>query len=462
MFLGLIMNKSIKVGSLFFIFILLGLYVYADECWPGDPYYPDCIDDGPWGIPVDFYKFKCSNCGAGHICNYYPDVDLDQFFSLEPAGHIVTNDCSDNNPNIPDGYSTEASDCYDSIYSYHVTNTEECNEDFDFRFDPTGDHSWIADHAMMEKDGVYHVFYHHYYLYSILHYSTTDFENWTFEGVVINASESSTDWDDSTVWAPHMIENNGTYYMYYTGVAQHDDGTPDGYSQRIGLLTSSDLYNWERVGVNNCENVSGNGCVYDCRNPWTTHGIPGGWNNQCRDPMIYKDGNRWLMYNTIRRSDNYYSSLDVSESYDLVNWEPLTFIEEVNMAQAENPVMFKIEDTYYLLAKCWGGCSGAQSTNGVNYYYSNDPIENFTWLGSFADDYYNAPEVNIFEEGTYLFTGIRSGWMDLKRLEIGFDHEVILLNNVKPECSIMSSSINPEAEEIPGDGVDNNCDGEVL
>jgi len=454
------MNKGIKIGGLFLIVLCMGLYVYADDCFPGAPDWPECQYDNPYGIPLDFLTMKFSHYEGR--CNYYPDIDNDLFFSTQPAGYIITNDCSNDNPDIPDGFSTVGDDCYDSIYSYYINGTEECHENFDFRFDPEGDHSWIVDHALMEKDGVYHIYYHHFYLHSILHYTTTDFENWNFESVIINASDSTTDWDDSTVWAPHVVEDNGVYYMFYTGVAQHDDGTPDGYSQRVGLITSTDLYNWNKVSMNNCENTSGDGCVYDCRNSWSTHGIPGDWNNQCRDPMIFKDGNRWLMYNTIRRSDNYQASVDIAESTDLINWQPLTFIDEVSMAQAENAVMFKVRDTYYLFAKCWGSCTTEQSVPGVNYYYSDNPIENFVWLGSFASDYYNSPEVNVFEDGTYLFSGKASSWIEFKRLEIDENHEETLFNNVKTECRIFSSDINPDANEIPGDGIDNNCDGEVL
>jgi hypothetical protein len=345
-------------------------------------------------------------------------------------------------------------DCYDSYFSHYIDGTNECDESRLFYFFPPYSHNWISDHTLIEKDGIYHLFYHHYDLKSILHYSTIDFIDWNFEQVTINASESSTNWDDGNVWAPNIIEDSGVYYLFYTGVAHIDDGGANDYGQRIGLLTSNDLINWDRPVVNNCENVSGDGCLYDCRNPWSTHGQPGyAWNNQCRDPMIYRDDNRWLMYNTIKRSDNGLGSLDVAESIDLINWQAVTFIDEVNMDQAENAFMFTVEDVYYLLAKCWGVCDAT----GINYYYSDNPIENFTWMGSFDEGSYNAPEVNIFENGTYtLSASSGTGWLNIKRFEITEDHSVSIFNNIKQECSILSSDIYPGASELCN-GVDEDC-----
>jgi len=376
-------------------------------------------------------------------------------------------DCPDRDE---DGYFDEdcgGDDCFDSYFPFYVDGIERCNEEIGYSFSPPGLYGWIADHTVVYKDGFYHVFYHHYNNKVIYDFMTPDFVNWGYNQDVIDSSLSDTDWDDGNVWAPYVYynEKDGQYYMFYTGVAHHDDGTPDDYSQRIGLLISSDLISWERAKINNCPGTSGDGCVYDCRNSWSTHGILGEWNNQCRDPFILKDGNRWLMYNTIKRVDTMSAGVDVSESYDLINWAPLALIEEVDMGQAENVVVFDVGDRHYLLSKCWesnqGECESDHSTEGINYFYSDDLIDGWIWFGSFDNNIYNAPEINVLDDGTYLFSGgIGLSRIHFKRLEISDEHEISFFNNFNSTCSIFSHDINPGMEEVCNE-VDDNCNDEV-
>jgi hypothetical protein len=376
-------------------------------------------------------------------------------------------DCPDRDE---DGYLDEdcgGDDCFDSYFLFYVDGTEACSEDTSYSFSPPGPYGWIADHSVVYRDGFYHIFYHHYDNKVIYDFMTPDFVNWGYHQDVIDSSLSETDWDDGNVWAPYVYfnEDDGMYYMFYTGVAHHDDGTPDDYSQRIGLLISSDLVTWERAPVNNCPGTTGDGCVYDCRNPWTTHGIPGGWNDQCRDPFILKDGDRWLMYNTIKRSDTLSAGVDVSESSDLINWNAVAMIEEVDMGQAENVVVFDVGPRHYLLSKCWesnqGECETDHSTEGINYFYSEDLIDGYTWGGSFDNNIYNAPEITVFEDGTHLFSGGRGlSSLYFKRLEVSDEHEVSFFNNFNSSCSVFSYDINPGMEEACDDA-DNNCNNEV-
>tara|TARA_Y100000310_G_scaffold219541_1_gene220935 strand:- start:444 stop:1709 length:1266 start_codon:yes stop_codon:yes gene_type:complete len=408
---------------------------------------------GPRGLNVPDKLFPIEL----EVCRYYSDIDDDGYFSTISSGGFLTNNCDDENPLLPDGFSVFGDDCYDSYFSYYIDDTQECNEGSSHIFYD----NWIADHSIIENDGVYHLFFHDKRNNgNIVHYETLDFLNWEYSGVVINSSNSNTDWDDFSVWAPHVIEHEGIFYMFYTGVASHDSGTPDNFSQRIGLLISYDLYNWERVEVNNC----GEGCVYDCVADWSTVGIPGNHNNQCRDPFIFKDGERWLMYTTVKRIDSLKASVGVAESYNLIDWNPLNFIDVVNMGQAENSILLNLNGGYYLFAKCWGAFSDCYPySNGVNYYYSDNPLDGFVWMGLFDSNSpikFDAPEINIFEDGTYILSGNKyQSRLYFKRIEITDYHDISFFNNFDKSCRIFSSDINPGVEEIAGDFVDNNCDG---
>ena len=74
-----------------------------------------------------------------------------------------------------------------------------------------------------------------YYLYptttgvSVECWSSTDLENWTYEGVVWGPAEPGS-WNDGGVWAPDVFQYEGKFYLYYTanmkiGVAVADEPT---------------------------------------------------------------------------------------------------------------------------------------------------------------------------------------------------------------------------------------------
>jgi hypothetical protein len=168
------------------------------------------------------------------------------------------------------------------------------------------------------------------------------------------------------------------------------------------------------------------------------------------------------MYTTIKRGDNFEAGVGIAESYNLVDWSPLNFVNVVSMGQAENPLVLNVNGGYYLLAKCWGtNCNPFY--NGINYYYSDNPLNGFIWMGEFDSNSaikFDAPEINVFEDGTFIFSGNRyQTRLYFKRVEIKDYHEVFFFNNFDKSCRIFSSDINPSAEEIAGDFVDNNCDG---
>ncbi len=136
---------------------------------------------------------------------------------------------------------------------------------------------YYNDHTMVQdrKTGTWHV-------YAITHaepanpldeksfgHATAPSPNgpWTKQPPALVADPAA---GESHIWAPYVLYDAGTYYMFYAG------GTPDHTAYRMQLATSTDLVHWTRSTAN----------------PLFTDGFDG------RDPMVHKVGNQWVMYYT--------------------------------------------------------------------------------------------------------------------------------------------------------------------
>jgi len=235
---------------------------------------------------------------------------------------------------------------------------DEDYPDIDDEDDDISDHTWIRDDA-----GIYHLFFQnedHGGGTHIEHYTSADLQDLDYAGVALEPSVGG--WDSYSLWAPYVIEHDGTYFMFYTGV----EGVGPDAVQRIGLATSSDLTVWTRYPVNNCPGTSGDGCLYECDEPWTTWGGPGGsYNQQCRDPFVIWDevAGHWVMFATAR-STNQYGVVTVAYSEDLLDWAGAGFINVTRRlpagpgglttgGQAENPFVVSHAGIHFLFFTDW-------------------------------------------------------------------------------------------------------------
>jgi predicted GH43/DUF377 family glycosyl hydrolase len=112
------------------------------------------------------------------------------------------------------------------------------------------------------------------------------------------ALETRTTEDRSMVWAPHVVESKGVYYLFYTGVTTPRSGQ---WCQRI-LMASSKVpdnpRSWERSRevrfmvegkAESCFRPSHPGSV------WTADA----WAD-CRDPMVLEKDGTWYLFYTGR------------------------------------------------------------------------------------------------------------------------------------------------------------------
>jgi hypothetical protein len=106
------------------------------------------------------------------------------------------------------------------------------------------------DFAMVRHEGLYHLFYIRRNVSAhpdsterdFGHAISWDLLNWTQVDPVVPIRPDK--WDNRHVWAPSIVESDGIFYMFYTGVTYEPNVTA-GY-QRIGVATSTDLFTWNR------------------------------------------------------------------------------------------------------------------------------------------------------------------------------------------------------------------------
>lgn len=99
-----------------------------------------------------------------------------------------------------------------------------------------------------DDDGLFHLFYMRHNMYAenedtekdIGHAISTDLMHWTQLDSVLMVQPGT--WDSSHVWAPTIIRDGPTWYMFYAGVANQP--FPWNWYQRIGVATSTDLMHW--------------------------------------------------------------------------------------------------------------------------------------------------------------------------------------------------------------------------
>jgi hypothetical protein len=193
----------------------------------------------------------------------------------------------------------------------------------------------LKDHTVFTHDGWYYLVSTYI---SLGHYEdrfayarSTDLCNWENLGPILTERIRWT-WDEFAVWAPFVLEEEGVYYMFYTGVTEE-------VTQSIMLATSTDPADptsWQVRGM--VFQPSHLGMVWPGAGRWS----------DARDPHVVKADGRYYLYYTGRDRDG--GIVGVATATSLRGpWQDWGATLKVSGAMLESPGVFERDDTYYLV-----------------------------------------------------------------------------------------------------------------
>lgn len=213
------------------------------------------------------------------------------------------------------------------------------------------------------------------------HAVSTDLFNWQVcEDILAPSPEPA--FDDMSNWTGSVVQGpDQLWYMFYTGIS-HQEG---GLVQRIGLATSSDLYDWDKR--DDFEKICADSELYEKLGDST-------WPNETwRDPWVFADpgGDGWHMFITARSKDGAVDDRGVighAHSEDLWNWKILPSLSEagggfgdlevsqINLMDGKWVLLFSCLEREFSVARRSAGDNGG-GLGGVWALPSNDPFGPF-------------------------------------------------------------------------------------
>lgn len=160
---------------------------------------------------------------------------------------------------------------------------------------------------------------------------TKDFVNFSDCGEVLQRGDINA--QDLFVFTGSVIENNGKYYLFYTGHNPHkrEQGLPE---QGVMLAVSDDCIHFTKTDL-----------MYFAPDGYEMHD----W----RDPFVYKDGDKFKMLLAARKKEGPFLKRGLTvqcQSDDLLNWTvERDFYAPDNYFTHECPDLFKMGDWWYLV-----------------------------------------------------------------------------------------------------------------
>ena len=252
----------------------------------------------------------------------------------------------------------------------------------------------LKDFAIIRQGAVWHVFSiwcsgfesfcQNPYL-GLRHYTSTDLTNWTFAGYVIPPGSTGA-WDDGQIWAPSVVEKEGTYYLYYAGT--------HGQEQKIGLATSTDLFTWTKYN-------GGANPVVDCSTYSWEYWHPELGLAMCRDPYVTWDEteHQWVMFISGQGTEDGSQApfipnpakIGISTSPDLITWTEYGTIPNTRgYTTAESSHIIKHGSTYYLFMTDNGGMGKSMvylSSSNLYTGWSTKTVMPSVGSGDYASEY---------------------------------------------------------------------------
>ena len=189
----------------------------------------------------------------------------------------------------------------------------------------------LKDHTVFWYDGYYYLMSNYINPETKFAYArSTDFCTWEELDVVLPTRVPGT-WDDYGIWAPHVREENGLYYMYFTGVKRN-------ITQSILLATTtdpSDPDSWEKQDM--VFQPDHAGMVWE-DDVWA----------DCRDPYVMKDDGTYYLFYTGRDTGGGIVGV-ATASTPTGPWTDMGAIFTLDTGNmAESPAVVKYDGWFYI------------------------------------------------------------------------------------------------------------------
>ena len=181
---------------------------------------------------------------------------------------------------------------------------------------------------------------------SVGHAISSDLKNWTVIEDALAISDSPA-FDSYTTWTGSVINNDGKWFMFYTGTSREDGGDV----QSVGAATSDDLITWTKIS---------NQALVRADARWYATLDKAAWHDEAfRDPWVFKfkpSDDTWHMLITARGKNG--PALDSgvmghATSKDLLNWNVEPPLSKVGAGFGETEVFqFEIVDGVPIVLFC--------------------------------------------------------------------------------------------------------------
>lgn len=182
--------------------------------------------------------------------------------------------------------------------------------------------------------GMFHLYYtrNHRYLDPDLtqmafgHTWSRDLRNWSIPDTTLEFPRGTVGWDKLHVWAPTIVQQSGTSYMFYTGVDSAGNQSI-GYATTGLIDTSNTMWNRQRVSIFTPDSTN---WAYQQR-PW-----------EFRDPFVMADPDsvgRFLMFYVASHRDGTHEfavGLARNRAGTMARWIDLGFYRSTNQTNSGN------------------------------------------------------------------------------------------------------------------------------
>jgi len=185
-------------------------------------------------------------------------------------------------------------------------------------------------------------------------------------------------YDEHLFWAPHIVKDGKTFHMFVC------TGAASGHVYAIHHLTSEDLWHWTRLEVP----------------PAVVDGF------DARDPMVIRDGDRWLLYYTANdKPTGGHHIVACVQSHDLLSWthRKVVFTHPqigTFAGPTESPFVVRRGKLYYLFITD-GGTVHVYRSHSATQWSPSEEVQSFAA---------HACEVVRDEQGHWFVSHV--GWMN--------------------------------------------------